>query len=213
MNKMVQTVSTSSDQFFKNAHLELNISNERMNLLDAIANTVTEMIQKDKPVNLNFICTHNSRRSQFAQVWAYFASGFFDLPQIRSYSGGTEVTSFFRNTVRSLQQTGFDFKLIDFSHRNPVYQISYPRAAKPILGFSKRYDDSVNDTPFIAITTCDSADENCPFIPEASHRFHLPFVDPKKYDNTETQAEHYLVTSKQIASEIYFIFDKIKKSL
>ena len=63
----------------------------------------------------------------------------------------------------------------------------------------------------MAITTCNNADKNCPYIPTASHRFHLPFVDPKYADKTNKQEETYLQTSKQIASEIYFIFSEVKK--
>jgi arsenate reductase len=63
----------------------------------------------------------------------------------------------------------------------------------------------------MAITTCNNADINCPFIPTASHRFHLPFVDPKHSDGSDTQEETYLQTSQQIAGEIYFIFSEVKK--
>ncbi len=81
------------------------------------------------------------------------------------------------------------------------------------LGFSKRFDDQENKKPFIAITTCNNADTNCPFIPEATLRFHLPFVDPKSSDDTSLQEETYLKTNQQIAAEIYYIFSKIKDSL
>jgi len=63
------------------------------------------------------------------------------------------------------------------------------------------------------ITTCDSADENCPFIPEAIHRFHLPYTDPKHSDNTPNQSETYLKTNKEIAAQIYFLFKEIKAAL
>ena len=59
--------------------------------------------------------------------------------------------------------------------------------------------------------TCSHADENCPFIPEALLRFHLPFVDPKSSDETDLQEETYLKTNQQIAAEIYYIFSEIKK--
>ena len=84
---------------------------------------------------------------------------------------------------------------------------------RTILGFSKTYDDSNNAYPYIAITTCDSADQNCPFIPDAIERFHLPYVDPKTSDNTENQNEKYLETSKQIAGELFFIFKEVAENL
>jgi arsenate reductase len=63
----------------------------------------------------------------------------------------------------------------------------------------------------MAITTCNNADVNCPFIASASHRFHLPFVDPKHADGSAEQEETYLETSQQIAGEVYCIFSGVKK--
>ena len=123
----------------------------------------------------------------------------------------TEVTAFHRNTLQTLQKTGFNFKLKDFSHQNPIYEITAEGSRKSILGFSKLFDDELNLTPFIAITTCNNADENCPFIPTASNRFHLPFVDPKVSDDTEDQEKTYLKTNAIIASELYAVFKEVAR--
>ncbi len=146
------------------------------------------------------------------QVWSYFASEYFDI-NIHSFSGGTEVTAFHRNTVKTLQEVGFDFKVAQFSHQNPVYDISYNGSKNSIVGFSKIFDDPANKSPFIAITTCNSADANCPFIPVALKRFHLPYIDPKDSDGTEQQGETYLATNRQIAAEMFYLFSTIKKAL
>jgi arsenate reductase len=82
-----------------------------------------------------------------------------------------------------------------------------------VFGFSKRFDDAINKEPFIAITTCDNADTNCPFITTAIDRFHLPFVDPKFSDGTSKQVEAYLKTNEQIAAEVFFIFNEVKKKI
>lgn len=206
---MINTSNNSTENFFKNASKQVKISEDREKLLLTIAKEITAVLKKNKVVNLNFICTHNSRRSQLGQVWSFFAAHYFQL-NINAFSGGTEVTAFFRNTVKTLQNVGFDFSVVDFSHQNPTYKISFKNSEKSILGFSKRFDYEINPEPFIAITTCNNADKNCPFIPTASHRFHLPFVDPKVSDNTDLQDETYLNTSKQIAAEIYFIFYNVK---
>ncbi|RCS28067.1 hypothetical protein DUT90_01805 [Polaribacter sp. WD7] len=205
---MVKIATTSTKNFFKNAFKSVIISEDRKETLSKIAKYITQEYKKSGVVNLNFICTHNSRRSQLGQVWAFFAAEYFNL-KINSFSGGTEVTAFFRNTVKTLQKVGFTFQVADFSHQNPKYHISFEGTSKSILGFSKRYDHPENNNPFVAITTCNNADANCPFIPEALERFHLPFVDPKAFDETEKQDEAYLKTSKQIAAEIYFIFQKV----
>ena len=207
---MINTSTISTKNFFKDSINEVKIDDERKNLLDKIATQIASEYTKKGLVNLNFICTHNSRRSQLGQVWSFFAANYFDL-NIAAFSGGTEVTAFYRNTVKTLQKVGFTFDLEDFSHQNPKYLISFQGSKKSILGFSKRFDNPVNLEPFIAITTCNNADTNCPFIPTASHRFHLPFVDPKHSDGSEKQDETYLETNRQIAAEVFYIFSGVKK--
>ena len=207
---MLSTSTISVENFFVNAYKKATISDERKTLLLKISDAIAKEHTLNKEVNLNFICTHNSRRSQLGQVWSFYAAHYFKL-NINAFSGGTEVTAFYRNTVKTLQKVGFEFQLIDFSHQNPTYQISFKGTKKAVLGFSKFYNDSLNKEPFMAITTCNNADINCPFIPTASHRFHLPFVDPKYSDGSDTQEETYLQTSQQIAGEIYFIFSEVKK--
>lgn len=183
---------------------------ERKDLLRQIATAIAKELTVSQFANLNFICTHNSRRSQLSQVWAYYAAAYFKM-DIASFSGGTEVSALYRNTVKTLQKSGFCFQVIDFSHQNPTYEISFKGATSTVLGFSKLYNDTVNPKSYIAITTCNHADENCPFIPEAKHRFHLPFVDPKFSDGTDKQEEVYLNINRQIAAEIYFLFAEVKR--
>lgn len=207
---MLKTASIATKDFFKKASKKVILDENRKDLLRKIAERIAKEYTGNEVVNLNFICTHNSRRSQLGQVWAFFAAHYFNL-NIDAFSGGTEVTAFYRNTVKTLQSVGFDFKVTDFSHQNPKYSISFEGSRKTILGFSKRFDDQENKEPFIAITTCNNADKNCPFIPTATERFHLPFVDPKASDGKPEQTEAYLKTNQQIAAEIYFIFAEIKR--
>ncbi len=210
---MTGTISINTEHFFSTALKELHINENRKHLLTSIANFVVSELKQHKPVNLNYICTNNSRRSQLSNIWSCYAANYFKLNTIKSFSGGTCVTSFYRNTVKTLQQAGFVFKLSEFSHHNPVYSIEYENCATPILAFSKLYNDAFNAVPFIAITTCSNADEHCPFISEAIQRFHVPFNDPKTFDNTLYASEKYVEINKQIAGEIHFIFKSISITL
>lgn len=205
----MSTSTISTKKFFETSKNKISITDDRKTLLKKIAEEIANEYTKNKLVNLNFICTHNSRRSQLGQVWSYFAADYFDL-NMNAFSGGTEVTAFHSNTVKTLQSVGFIFDLENFSHENPKYLISFKNSKATILGFSKVFDDVENKSPFIAITTCNNADENCPFIPEAIHRFHLPFVDPKHSDGSDKQDETYLETNTQIAAEVFFIFSEVK---
>ena len=207
----ITTIKTK--KFFNNAINNVVIDDSRKELLNKIVIQIVVERKKIKKVKLNFICTHNSRRSQLAQVWAHYAIQYFKLKQIKSYSGGTEITSVHKNIIRTLQCADFKFLLIEFSHKNPVYEISYKSMKKPIIIFSKPYDDVSNKKPFIAITTCGTADKNCPFIPDALKKIHLPYIDPKYSDNTTESSKIYLETSLQIAAEMHFIFKRVKNLL
>lgn len=210
---MLQTKSINTKVFFNLAFEKLKIEPNRFQLLNEIALQIVKEYKKTNKVNLNYICTHNSRRSQLSQVWSDYASNYYNLNTVSSFSGGTAVTAFYRNTVKTLQEVGFIFKIEEFFHQNPKYSISYEGCKRSIKGFSKLYDDKENKKPYIAITTCSNADENCPFIPDALYRFHLPFVDPKSSDGAKNQAETYLETNKQIAGEIHTIFKIISDSI
>ncbi len=210
---MIELKPKNTIDFFKNAVKEVTISNERKELLTSIALKIVEERHKLNKVRLNFICTHNSRRSQFAQIWAHFIIQQFKLRKIKSFSGGTETTAFHHNTIKSLQSAGFKFKLIEFSHTNPKYEITCAKMKKAAIGYSKFFNESTKNKSFIAITTCSSADENCPFIPEAISRFHLPYIDPKQSDNAEHTEETYLLTNKIIAAEMNFLFEQVNNLL
>lgn len=210
---MGETTILNTEKFFTKSNLKSDLGENRKKKLLGIVDGIVQELKKSNQVNLNFICTHNSRRSQFAQVWAHYAIEYFNLDGIASYSGGTEATAMHRNTVKSLLDVQFKFDVLKFLHENPVYEITYEDNKNPIVSYSKLYDDKFNKKPFIAITTCDSADKNCPFIPDALKRIHLPYIDPKASDETPEMSSSYLNTSKEIASEMYFIFQEVKNQL
>ena len=210
---MTNSKNINTKVLFENAKNNLFLSKKRESLLIEIADTIAEAYLDRQKIKINFICTHNSRRSQLAQVWAFFAINYFQLSNIFSLSGGTEVTKFHRNAVKVLQYAGFEFDLDNFSHQNPKYLVSFKGCKTPLRVFSKIFEDPINEFPYIAITTCNNAHESCPFIPDAIHRLHLPYSDPKIFDNTHKTREKYLETSNLIAGEIYFIFEEINRQI
>src|SRR5690349_18335629 len=90
------------------------IPEERKLLLENLARYISVNLSRHSPVNLVYICTHNSRRSHFGQVWAKVASEFYGIPDVQTYSGGTEATSFNRNAVNTLMRIGFHVEPINF---------------------------------------------------------------------------------------------------
>jgi hypothetical protein len=183
----------------------------RQEHIKILANYILSKIKSGETAKLNFICTHNSRRSQFAQIWGATLADYFDL-SIECYSGGVEVTEFNFRAVKALQQDGF--LICKNNSPNPLYSIRTSEDAKPYFAFSKCYDDPSNpQTGFAAIMTCDHADDNCPFILGAEIRIPLRYEDPKIFDGTAQEAEKYSERSHQIGAELFLIFKEVKAQL
>ena len=186
------------------------ISPERREILDPLAGFIQSKVSEDEEIRLNFICTHNSRRSHLSQIWAQTMACHFNIKNVFCYSGGTEATALFPMVAETLDKQGFQIQQLS-QGQNPVYAIKYAENAHPVIGFSKKMDDAFNPgSGFGAIMTCDSANEACPFVPGAEKRIPITFEDPKAFDNTPQQAGKYLERSLQIATELWYVFSQIK---
>lgn len=186
------------------------LSANRKNSLQPLIDFIQQKVTEGKPVNLNFICTHNARRSHLAQIWAQTAAAHFHISGVYCYSGGTEQTALHVQVAETLKEQGF--QVIRLIHAdNPVYAVKYAAAAAPVIGFSKKYDHAFNPVSgFAAIMTCSEADGGCPFIAGAEKRISMPYEDPKTADATPQQAVVYAQRSLEIAREMYYVFSKIK---
>ena len=184
------------------------ISSERKTVLKPLIDFIQKAKNAGNTIQLNFICTHNSRRSQFGQVWARAISDHYGI-KTECFSGGTEETAFNQNAIDALNRAGF--KIESTSGENPHFQVLYSEDRSALECFSKVYDASENPSEnFAAVMTCSHADENCPFIPGSKARIALDYSDPKKYDNTPLTREKYDERSDQIASEMIYVFENIK---
>ncbi|SDH30337.1 arsenate-mycothiol transferase ArsC [Winogradskyella thalassocola] len=187
------------------------ISEERKAILQPLINYIQLKTTENNVVNLNFICTHNSRRSHMSQVWAQAMASYFDIKNVFCYSGGTEAAALFPVVAKTLENTGFQIETLS-NGSNPVYSIKYSKNAHPVIGFSKTFDDEFNPTStFAAIMTCSSADQGCPFIGGSEKRIPITYDDPKAFDNTPQQLEKYKERSLQIATELKYVFSNITK--
>lgn len=186
------------------------IPQERKDQLKKIALFVKTKTQSNEPANLTFICTHNSRRSHLSQVWAATAAAYYGIKDgVNTYSGGTEATAFNPRAVAAIERAGF--KVENPGGENPHYQVTYADGVTPMECFSKKYDDPSNaNDNFAAVMTCSDADKNCPFIPGASLRVPIPYVDPKESDGSDQEAATYDERCKQIATEMFFIMSQVK---
>lgn len=187
-----------------------SIPEERKTILKKIGNYISEKRTQDKPAHLVYICTHNSRRSHFGQIWAKAAADFYGIPDLHTYSGGTEATAFNPNAIEAVKRAGMEVQKTS-NTENPVYHVYYAENQEPSVCFSKVYDESPNPTSeFAAIMTCSDAEENCPFIPGVELRIGTTYDDPKAFDNTPLQDEKYDERCKQIALETLYVFSTIQ---
>jgi arsenate reductase len=207
MSKIMFTkIKSTCDQLVQEFHL---ISPERKQLLEKIASYILDKKANKLPVQLMYVCTHNSRRSHFGQIWAAVATEFFNVKDVTTYSGGTEATAFNPNAIQALKEIGFYVNAKDDTS-NPTYEVIFSKNSRPSICFSKIYNDTLNPTSnFAAIMTCGDAEENCPFIPGVELRIGTTYDDPKAFDGTPQQAEKYKERALQIALETLYIFSKI----
>lgn len=187
-----------------------NISNERKEILQPLITFIQSKKDNNNTIRLNFICTHNSRRSHLSQIWATTMAYRFGVKNVFCYSGGTEATAMFPKVAETLMKQCF--KVLKLSeNQNPVYAIKYAEDEQPIICFSKVYNDDFNPkSHFGAVVTCNSADENCPIVFGAEQRFPIKYDDPKVFDDTDLMDAKYEERSLEIAEEMFYVFGSVK---
>lgn len=182
----------------------------RKALLKELADYMRSGREQTKPLQVNFICTHNSRRSHLSQIWAATGLTYYGVGEVQTFSGGTEATAFHPNAVAALVRAGFQVE--NPGGKNPHYEFTFAESGPVVECFSKTYDDPFNPSEdFAAIMTCSDADENCPYIPGATFRLALTYEDPKVADGTPEETQKYDATVRQIGRELLYACSLIKR--
>lgn len=189
---------------------QISVSEERKEVLQPLVEYIQNKVDTYETIRLNFICTHNSRRSHLSQIWAQTMAFHFKINNVYCYSGGTEATAMFPKVEETLVNQGFEIQQLS-QNDNPVYAVKFSENEAPIIAFSKTYFNAFNPkNNFGAIMTCNNADEGCPMVFGAEARFPIKYDDPKVFDGAENMNEKYMERSLQIASEMYYVFNQIK---
>jgi len=189
------------------------IAEDRQLVLGVLVDFIIDKLTSNKTINLNFICTHNSRRSHLSQIWAQIAAFKNGFSNIHCFSGGTEATAVFPMIIETLRSQGLQVLKLSETE-NPVYAIRYNEIDPPVIAFSKTYDHPFNPkVDFAAIMTCNHADQNCPVIPGTEKRIPITYVDPKVSDGTDKQEQVYMERSEQIRAEMNFVFESVAQYL
>ncbi|WP_448520373.1 protein-tyrosine-phosphatase [Rhodoflexus sp.] len=216
MPAAAQKLLPALQDYCKSVEAEFDqISDERKENLQKIADYVKARVDAEETIRLTFICTHNSRRSQFGQVWAKVAGTYYGIPpeKLATYSGGTETTACNERTIAALQRAGFQTATDGaISPTNPIYTVTFADAQAPLRLFSKVYDDAANpQKDYAAVLVCSQADEACPMVRGATERIYHGYEDPKKSDGSPEESATYDATCRLIARELLYVFASLKK--
>jgi arsenate reductase len=128
------------------------------------------------PINVLFLCTGNSCRSQMAEGWCrHLLSPRFDCT-----SAGIEKHGLNPLAVKVMAEAGVDIA----SH------------------FSKTTAELDGREFDFVITVCGHADENCPFFPAKTKVIHHGFDDPPKLAQDAADEEEALTHYRRVRDEI-----------
>ena len=179
----------------------------RTRQLQQTADFISQRLRQGKLAELMFVCTHNSRRSQFAHVWAETAAYFYELDNVRCHSGGIEVTACNERVIRALRRAGFSV-VQSQAGENPVYLVQFGEEFPPVACASKIYSD-LNVNEVAAIMCCSDADDKCPVISQAVIRIPLHYDDPKDADDTPQEEARYDERCLQSARDMFQIMSLV----
>lgn len=127
-------------------------------------------------INILFLCTGNSCRSQMAEGWCRHLL----FPGFNCTSAGIEKHGLNPLAVKVMAEAGVDIA----SH------------------FSKTTAE-LGDREFdFVITVCGHADENCPFFPAKTKVFHHGFDDPPRLAQNAVNEEEALTHYRRVRDEI-----------
>ncbi len=208
MNRLLNNINSLVKEFS-------NISKDRKEQLIILAEKIKLFKEANDTLNLVFVCTHNSRRSQLAEIWLSAACEFNNISYIKTHSAGTEVSNFNIRMVKALSRFGFELTIKE-DKSNTVYEWHKPdflnAKDNSKLFYSKTIDHpSLQLDKLICIMVCSHADENCPVITQSILRYPLRYEDPKKYDDTEKESFAYDSKVMEIGREMLLLAKYLTK--
>ena len=127
-------------------------------------------------LNVLFLCTGNSCRSQMAEGWARALKS----DCIEAYSAGIETHGMNARAVKVMAEAGVDIS----AHR------------------SKNVSELMH-VPFdYVVTVCGNADATCPAFPGRAKVIHVPFDDPPQLARAARSEEEALAHYRRVRDEI-----------
>jgi arsenate reductase len=128
-------------------------------------------------MNILFLCTGNSCRSQIAEGWAKHLGGGQHIIQ----SAGIEAHGKNPRALAVMQEAGIDISAQE----------------------STRVTDSMLAAADIVVTVCGHADEHCPCLPPGTQKIHWPLSDPARASGSEQEVtEVFRATREDIRQRV-----------
>lgn len=128
-------------------------------------------------LNILFLCTGNSCRSQMAEAIARSL-----YPHHKFYSAGVEIHGLNPYAIKVCTEIGLDMSKHTSKHVDTLKDISID----------------------VVITVCDQANESCPIFIGQTQKLHHNFQDPPKLAANLTSDEEKLVIYRNVRDEIKF---------
>ena len=130
-----------------------------------------------KPVNILFLCTGNSCRSQMAEGWTRHFGGV----RLEARSAGIEAHGKNPRAIAVMREAG-----IDISGQE-----------------STILSDTMLEKADVVITVCGHADELCPVLPPTVKKIHWPLTDPAKASGTEDEImDEFRATRDEVSERV-----------
>lgn len=145
------------------------------------------MPQHGKKINILFLCTGNSCRSQMAEGWARHLKGNL----VESYSAGIETHGLNPNAVKVMAESGVDISRQRSKHLDALKGIVF---------------DCV-------VTVCNNAHESCPIFPGKTKVVHAGFDDPPRLAKTAKSDEEALGHYRRVRDEIKAFVEQLPEVL
>ena len=138
-------------------------------------------------MNILFLCTGNSCRSQMAEGWTRALADDGVVVQ----SAGIEAHGKNPRAIAVMKDAG-----IDISQQA-----------------STRVDDEMLKSADLVVTVCGHADEHCPLLPAATHKEHWPLDDPARVSGSEDAIMRVFRTSRdEIRQRVEDLLQRLRQA-
>jgi arsenate reductase len=139
-----------------------------------------------EPINILFLCTGNSCRSQMAEGWARAMGGDRFVVQ----SAGIEAHGKNPRAIAVMAEAG-----IDISGQDSTI------VSERMIGEAD-----------VVVTVCGHADELCPALPPAVKKIHWPLSDPAKATGTEDAImAEFRATRDEVRNRVRDLIDTLQR--